>query len=202
MNRPPPRLHAVTDDSILNLSDYTLRARALARPDVALHIRSRSFGGRRLTELATLTSRACSARASIFINDRADLASVTVADGLHLPAAGLPIAAAREILGPDVWIGRSAHSVREALDAAAEGADYVFLGPIWQTTSHPELRPIGPEAIAAARQVPIVAIGGVTIERVRIALEAGAYGVAAISALWRVPNPGSAAERMLLSFTQ
>jgi thiamine-phosphate pyrophosphorylase len=132
------------------------------------------------------------------VNDRADVATIVHADGIHLPAAGLPIAAVRALVGPDVCIGRSVHQPEEALDAAEQGADYVFLGPIWETASHPGQSPLGPEAIARALPARVVAIGGVTPERIGECRDAGAHGVAAVSSLWRADDPGSAAEKMLL----
>ncbi len=80
------------------------------------------------------------------------------------------------------------------------GADYVFLGPIWETSSHPGVPGLGLEAIAAARPARVIAIGGVTPARAAACLEAGAWGVAAISALWLADDPGAAAEAFLLSF--
>jgi thiamine-phosphate pyrophosphorylase len=134
------------------------------------------------------------------VNDRADIARIVSAAGIHLPAAGMRTPAVRELVGPDVLIGRSAHSADEALAAYHEGADYVFLGPIWPTASHPREPGLGVAAIAASRDVPVIAIGGITPDRVLEAVGAGASGVAAISALWTSPDPGLAIERMLLSF--
>jgi thiamine-phosphate pyrophosphorylase len=103
------------------------------------------------------------------------------------------------MLGPDVLIGRSTHSASEAREAHAAGADYVFLGPIWPTASHPDRAPLGVDVIAAAVPARIVAIGGVTPARTAQCREAGAWGVAAISALWGVEDSGAAAARFLVS---
>ena len=202
MTRSLPKLHAVTNNSILELPDYLDRASALALGRyVALHIRCAGCTGKRLTELVEQTTTACAGTdATILVNDRAYVARLTGAAGVHLPAAGLPVAAARALLGSDALIGRSTHSAAEAQGAAAEGADYVFLGPIWHTRSHPEREPIGLDPISAVKGIPVFAIGGVTPERVRLALEAGAHGVAAISSLWSAADPRAAAESMLLSF--
>lgn len=194
---PLPRIHAVTDDAVLQLPDFAIRAQALGKPgSIALHARSRAAGGRRLTELARMLAET---EAPVFVNDRADVAKIVGAAGVHLPAAGLPIAAARRIAGPDSLIGRSTHTADEANRAADEGADYVFLGPIWETGSHPDRVPLGPEVIAHAHSARVIAIGGITPQRARICRDAGAYGVAAISALWHAPDPGSVATAILLS---
>lgn len=202
MTKSLPKLHAVTNNSILELPDYLSRASVLALGHrVALHIRCGGCTGKHLTELVELTTTACATTdTTIMVNDRADVARLTDAAGVHLPAAGLPVAAARALLGNDALIGRSTHSVAEAHGAAAEGADYVFLGPIWHTQSHPEREPIGLDPITAVEGIPVFAIGGVTPELVPLALEAGAYGVAAISSLWSAADPRATAESMLLSF--
>jgi thiamine-phosphate pyrophosphorylase len=197
-----PRIHAVTDPSILDSPDFARRAAALTESgDVAVHVRSKTHGGRRLNEIAASLRDSYGAKENhVFINDRVDVALAMAAAGIHLPSAGLPTRIVRRLVGADVLIGRSTHSAAEALAAQEDGADYVFLGPIWPTPSHPGTPGIGVQAIAAARTVPVVAIGGVTSERVTAALDAGAYGVAAISALWRTPHPRAVVERMLLSF--
>lgn len=195
-----PRLHAVTDDDILALPDLADRARALAAiGPVALHVRAKSLPVRRLIAVA----QAFQATGSpVFINDRADVASIVGAAGLHLPATGLPLAAARRVVGAEMLIGRSTHSPSEARAAVHGGATYAFLGPMWETASHPEREPLGPAAIGAARPAPIIAIGGITPERARIAHQAGAWGVAARRALWLADDPGSAAREMLISLGQ
>lgn len=202
MNRSLPPLHAVTNNTILGLTDYQRRAAEIARsPQVALHIRTGSLGARSITELTLATKTICSTRgAQIFVNDRVDIALASAAHGIHLPAGGIPTDHVRQLVGPDMWIGRSTHSVEEALAAHDEGVDYVFLGPIWSTPSHPARAALGTAAISGARPARVIAIGGVTVERVQAAIDAGAYGVAAISELWFAPDSGAAVERMLLSF--
>ena len=200
MNIPLPHLHAITNSSILSLADLSDRAAAIGTSsNVALHARGGGIPGRRLAEVAEVLKGATSEGGSrMFVNDRVDVALLADADGVHLPAAGLPISKVRALVGPDRWIGRSTHSPGEARRAADEGADYVFLGPIWETPLHPGRPGIGLSAIEQARPACVIAIGGVTAGRVRSCLEAGAYGVAAISALWHASDPGSAAAEMLL----
>jgi thiamine-phosphate pyrophosphorylase len=193
-----PRLHAVTNSDVIALPDLAARAAAIAAAGaVALHARAGAVDAARLIELARLLR---DAGAALLVNDRADVVRLVGAVGLHLPANGLPVAAARQLLGPEVLIGRSTHDPEEARAAHEAGADYVFLGPIWETASHPGRRPLGPSAIAAASPAKVIAIGGVTPERADECRAAGAHGVAAISALWHVRDPGSAARRMLVSF--
>ena len=200
MKRKLPRLHAVANDEVLALSDFKARAVAIASiAGTAVHIRSGSLGGRRLTELAESAMGPCEA-GHIFLNDRVDIARIVGADGVHLPAAGHSVAFARSLVGPECWIGRSAHCSEEVARAADEGADYVFLGPIWPTASHPDSKPLGPAALSLAYDLPVIAIGGVTPERVAECLRLGAYGVAAISSIWFARDATSTARDLSLSF--
>jgi len=194
-----PRLHAITNDKVLQLPDFLERVRQVAEvPGTAVHIRSGSATGRRLTELAE--SALCARRDGlVFVNARADVARIVGAAGVHLPSSGLPVPQARAIVGQGCWVGRSAHSADEVLRAADEGADYVFLGPIWPTSSHHGAQPLGPGALAGG-SVPVFAIGGVTPDRVAQCLDFGAYGVAVISAVWNAADVASAVRALSLSF--
>lgn len=200
MKRQLPRLHAVTNDSVLALSDFRGRAAALASiRGTAVHIRSGSITGRELTELALSTKR--SARGGcVFVNDRVDMARIVGADGVHLPAAGMSVAPTRSVVGEDCWIGRSTHSREEVARAAADGADYAFLGPIWPTASHPEREPLGTAVLSFDHEIPVIAIGGITSGRVEECIALGAYGVAVISALWTSDDVISTARHLSLSF--
>jgi thiamine-phosphate pyrophosphorylase len=149
-----------------------------------------------------LTQTIAQTSAVLIVNDRVDVAVAAGAAGVHLPARGLPIAAARRMIGPDRWIGRSTHHPDEARAAAEEGADYVFLGPIWETTSHRGRAALGLGAIAAAGRARVIAIGGITTERVSKCRAAGAYGVAVLSAVWEVTDPGSVVRRMMVSLAR
>jgi len=200
VTRPLPRLHAVTNHDILALPDLAARAASIAGAGaVALHARAGAVDAARVIELARLLGET---GAAVLVNDRVDLVREVGAAGVHLPSAGLPVEAARLLLGPDAIVGCSTHSPDEARAAHAAGADYVFLGPIWETASHPARPPLGPDSIAAAQPATVIAIGGVTPERAALCRDAGAYGVAAISALWLAADPGSAASEMLLCFRQ
>jgi thiamine-phosphate pyrophosphorylase len=202
MKAPVPRVHAVTDDGVASQPDLARIAGALAvSADIALHARAPGWEARRLIALTRTLSEAAAPRgARVLVNDRVDVARLCPVDGVHLPEEGLPIPIARDLLGPEALIGQSVHSRAAARAAADRGADYVILGPIWETTSHPGRAPLGPAAVDATLPIPVIAIGGITPERARICREAGAWGVAAISALWRASDPGSAVCAMLLSF--
>jgi thiamine-phosphate pyrophosphorylase len=145
--------------------------------------------------LRQLTDRA---GALLIVNDRADIARAAGAGGVHLPRHSLPVAAARAVVGAGAKIGVSCHSVAEAAQAEAEGADYVFVGPVFETPSKPG-RALGLAELARARQkvgLTLVGIGGVALENVGSVLAVGADGVAVISALADAHSPREAARAL------
>ncbi len=137
----------------------------------------------------------------LIINDRVDLALAVRADGVHLGPDDLPVSAARRLLGPTAIIGASAGTVDEAIEAEAEGASYLGVGCIYGTASKADAGdPVGPKRIAeirAAVRIPLVAIGGVTPERVPEVIAAGADGVAVITAVTRAKNMRAAARDLV-----
>lgn len=199
--RPLPRLHAITDRSVLALADLGSRAAAIAAagPSVALHARDRQAGGARLAALAArLVSLAWPPEASVIVGGRPDVAYAVGAQGVQLAEGDLPPADAREIL-PQGWIGRSVHSADEAARAADEGADYVFAGNVFETASHPGRPAAGLELITAAARagIPVIAIGGITAANAATVRDAGAWGVAAIRALWHAEDSAAATLALL-----
>ena len=135
----------------------------------------------------------------MFVNDRLDVALAVPSAGVQLGHGSLPVSAARG-LNPLWWIGRSVHDLAEAEAARTEGADYLVVGPVFATASHPGRAPLGlatlQRIVAAAGELPVIAIGGITADRVREVRTSGAYGVAAIRALWDDAEPAEAARRM------
>jgi thiamine-phosphate diphosphorylase len=129
---------------------------------------------------------------------RADISAAVGGHGVQLGASDLMPADARRVF-PAGWIGRSVHTVEDARAAVAEGADFLVVGSIYRTASHPDREPAGPELVTRAARlgVPVIAIGGVTSERVSELKEAGAYGVAAIRSLWQAADPAAATIAML-----
>jgi len=205
--RPLPRLHAVTDATVLALKDFPARAAAIAAagPAVALHARNRAASGAELTALAErLAALARPPEAAVFVNARPDIAVATGAQGMQLGRDDLaPRDVRRAFPAWRGWIGASVHSTAEAGAARAEGADYLIAGPVYPTPSHPGQPAMGLELLreVAREGLPVVAIGGVTPERSAEVREAGAWGAAAISALWRAPDPAAAAMAFLLAWS-
>lgn len=197
-----PRVHVITAGAPDALTQELQAIAGLPNTDrMAVHARGRALGGRRLFHIAR-EIRDRLPRVRVWVNDRADVTVAVRADGLHLPEAGLPTHLARTLVGPDCWIGRSVHSVPDARAALAKGADYVVLGPIWPTGSHPGVAGLGLGALEALAGQPIVAIGGITPTRAAECRAAGAYGVAAISAVWHAADPASVVQAMLLSLEE
>ncbi len=196
--RPPlPRLHAITDERIARRVDLEDVARELAGAggaNLALHARSRALSGLEHYELAFHLSNFPS---PLFVNDRLDVARALNAVGVQLGTGSLPVSAARR-LSATWWIGKSVHDLAEADAAKAEGADYLLVGPVYATATHPDRPPLGLETLGriANLGLPVIAIGGVGPGRAREVIAAGAYGAAAIRALWDAVDPADAARRM------
>ncbi|HET8835850.1 MAG TPA: thiamine phosphate synthase [Gemmatimonadales bacterium] len=204
--RPLPRLHAVTDAAVLAADDFGVRAAAIAAagPAVALHARDRSAGGAVLARAAErLLALARPPEAAVFVNGRPDVAAAVRAHGVQLAGGDLSPGDARRMF-PSGWIGRSVHSADEAARAVEEGADFLLVGNIYETASHPGRPAAGLALVRAAAALgrPVIAIGGVDAGRVREVRAAGAYGVAAISALWRAADPAAAALALLAPWTE
>jgi thiamine-phosphate diphosphorylase len=199
--RPLPRVHAFTDGEVVAAGDFGIRAAAIAAggPAVALHAR---HPGGTAAELVGVTRRLVSLarppEAAVFVSGRADIAAASGSQGVQLGTGDLTPQDARRVL-PRGWIGRSVHTEEEAGAAVAEGADFLVVGSIYRTATHPDREPAGPDLITRAARlgVPVIAIGGVTAERLAELKEAGAYGVAAIRSLWHATDSAAATLAML-----
>lgn len=176
---------------------------ALAGGALALQLRDKEMPARDLLVLALRIREMIDRHApgTLFIvNDRVDVAAIAGADGVHLGREDLPCRAARELLGPAAVVGISATNYQEALEAEADGADYLGVGPIFPTPSKRDAAPaMGLSEltkIRAAVRIPIVAIGGIDEENAEAVLRAGADGIAVISALTGAPDMMEAARRL------
>jgi thiamine-phosphate pyrophosphorylase len=146
----------------------------------AVQIREKDLDDRDLFDLARLARTVLPPPIRLLVNGRLDVALAAGADGVHLPADGVPVGALRARFGEGVLIGRSTHTLAEVERARDEGADYVTFGPVFSTPGKGAA--VGLEALAraAAVGVPVFALGGVTLERFGELAGAGAAGVAAI----------------------
>ena len=196
-----PGLHVVTDDEVLADPRFTARARRLVEAHgdaIALHLRGPRTPPVRLLRLALdLRSPAVNTGARLLVNDRADVALAAGAHGVHLGKRSLPVAAARS-LRHDWLVGASVHDPDDLTDEAA--ADFLIVGTIWATPSHPGRPGAGVERVMEVVRrvaVPVVAIGGVTPDRVTAAVAAGAAGVAVLRGVWDAPDVAAAAAEYL-----
>jgi len=199
--RPLPRLHAVTDASVLDDPDLGIRAAAIAAAGsaVALHVRDRTAPAAALARAALrLLALARPPEAALFVNGRPDLAAAVAADGVQLSATDLSPEDARRVFSRG-WVGRSVHSEAEAEAAVTEGADYLLVGSVYPSASHPGRPATGIELVrrVAGLGKPVIAIGGIDAARAVEVRAAGAYGVAAVSALWGADDPAAAALALL-----
>ena len=199
-----PELHLVTSDAVLARSGFIDTAAALLHGGgtrLAVHVRGPATAGRQLWAASlALGGAAHAAGGRVVVNDRLDVALAAGAWGLQLGGRSVPGRRVRQLAGPTLRIGRSVHTVEEVVEAAADGSDYVLLGTIWASPSHPSMAPAGTGLVRAATRVadvPVIAIGGVTPERVAEVVLAGAKGVAVLSAVWNVRQPLDALRRFL-----
>jgi len=206
---PVPRVLAYTNDAVAAHDDLGVRAAALAAAGSAVGLVARLPNGN-ADALAALADRfvrlARAPGAQVLVTGRADIAAATDAHGVILRGGDVSVATARRIVRPGgapLLVLRSVHTLAEVEAAAREGADAVVLGTIWPSDSHPGRPGAGTELLGAATAfgVPVLAIGGVTPERAREAVAAGAWGVAAIGALWEARKPYLAITEMLGSVT-
>jgi thiamine-phosphate pyrophosphorylase len=165
-------------------------------------LREKDLDARPLLDLALALRRVTERRgAMLLINDRLDVARAAGADGVHLPAAGLPPGRVRQAW-PGALIGVSTHHAHEVRRAGEAGATYATFGPVFDT---PSKRPFGPpkglEALAAAcGPLPLVALGGIDPPGAARARAAGASAVACIRAILSAPDPARALEALLAAF--
>jgi thiamine-phosphate pyrophosphorylase len=163
-----------------------------------IQLRAKGSGTREFLGLATRMAAALkSGSIPLIINDRVDIALACGADGVHLGQDDMPLGKARELLGSTKIIGVSANTLKEAREAERFGADYIGLGPVYATASKDtDLPVLGPEGIRRMRQkldIPIIAIGGIDAGNAADVMNAGAAGIAVVSAILGAPDARKAA---------
>ena len=197
---PLPRLCLVTDSSVaLHAPLEDVVAEAVAGGVGMVQVRQKTMASGELYRLANNLRFVTRSKALLIINDRVDLAIAVDADGVHLPTHSLPIDIAKGLCGEGMLLGRSVHSVEEAMAADEEGADYLILGTIYGTASHPGREASGPELIKSVKaqvSVPVYAIGGINASNVREVIGAGAHGIAVIRSILAAEDPRAAAREL------
>jgi thiamine-phosphate pyrophosphorylase len=195
---PPPFLYPIVDVAALGGRSVGEAVSALAAAGVRLlQLRAKDVTDRALLALAREAVAAAHAGgARLLVNDRADVARIVGADGVHVGQEDLSPADARAVLGSEAVIGVSTHDLDQLRRAMAEPVDYVALGPIFATASKAHPDPVvGLETLRAARGIatrPLVAIGGITRARSADVARAGAEGVAVISDLLKADDLAAA----------
>ena len=198
------RLYLVTDRRLVPDLPSALQAALSALPpgSAAVQLREKDLPAARLLELAHRLLPICrAASAPLIVNDRVDVARAAKADGVQLPSRGFPVAQTRELLGPDRLIGASCHAADEVAAAHRSGADFALFGPVWDTPGKTARGIAALKEAVRASSLPVLAIGGVTAETARLAIEAGAAGVACIRSVLGAPDPAAAARDLYLAMT-
>lgn len=198
-----PALHVITGDAEAARADFGDRAAELlaaGQGEVAVHLRLREATGREMHETAARVRNAAERHGGwCVVNDRVDVALTAGAHAVQLGGASLPVTAARRVVDEATAVGRSVHGIGAARRAAGDGANFLVLGTIYRTPSHPERPGAGPGLVEEASGLgpPVVAIGGVTVGRVPEVRDAGADGIAVRRAVWETGDPAAAARELL-----
>jgi thiamine-phosphate pyrophosphorylase len=164
----------------------------------AVQLREKDLPASELLDVAVELKRSLPKHVRLIINDRMDVALAAEADGVQLGVGSLPVAAARRI-STELLVGASVHSVDEAVQAERDGADYLIVGTMFATRTHPGKVPEGlalMQSIRAAVQLPLIGIGGITEQNAPSVMASGADGVAVISEILGAADPADAARRL------
>jgi len=200
---PPtiPKLHVVTppglDAGVLATTQALLRAGA-----PLVQVRTKGIDDRaRLAAASAVLDAAQATGATCIVNDRIDIALAAGAHGVHLGAEDLPASIARRLLGTGAIVGATCRNPEDARRAEDEGASYLGVGPVHATSTKSGLPdPMGPqgvERIAAAVAIPVIAIAGVTAANAGAVLDAGAWGVAVVGAVYGADDPVASLHELL-----
>jgi thiamine-phosphate pyrophosphorylase len=197
-----PRLYAIIDPTLLTISELAL-AEALAGSGVELiQYRNKTGSSRQFFEISRQLASLLRPRGvRMIVNDRPDIALLADAGGVHVGQEDLPVEDARVICGTDRWVGVSTHTFEQVAAADRTSADYIAFGPIFQTSTKQNPDPVvGTERLRQVRGMtkkPLVAIGGITLDRAAEVYRAGADSLAVIRDLIAAPNPAVRAREYL-----
>jgi thiamine-phosphate pyrophosphorylase len=198
--RPPVLCFVVGHSSVKDGDVEKAVTEAVAGGVTMIQLRDAELPSGELLDLARRLKSITRGKALLIVNDRIDVAIAVEADGVQIPEAGIPTRTARGLIGKYAVLGRSVHSLEEAEKARREGAEFVIAGTIYESKSKPDAKPVGASLISEITKdstLPVLAIGGVTAEKVEEIVQAGAAGVAVISAIAEAEEPKAAAEELL-----
>ena len=192
-----PCLCLVADCSVVSPEAIPVRVAAAVEGGVTLvQLRAKEMPGGRLLSLARELRQAVGDCAHLIVNERVDVAAAARADGVQLGEEALPVSAATALLAPGSLVGRSVHSADGAGRAVSDGADFLVVGTMFATASHPGEAPAGPALlrdIAGRCDLPLIGIGGITPANAAEVMAAGASGVAVIRSVLAADDPRGAA---------
>jgi len=195
------KLYVIVDRSALGGRDPVQVAEAAVRggADVIQWRDKEAPDGEFLETARLLRERVSKLGALFVVNDRVAVAIGCQADGVHVGHEDLPVPAVRALVGSSMLIGRSTHSIQEALEAQRQGADYIGVGPVFATPTKPGVPAVGLELVRQVKQkvrIPWVAIGGIDLENVGLVSSAGAACVAVVRAVAAASDPEAAARAL------
>jgi thiamine-phosphate pyrophosphorylase len=195
-----PRLYVILDAALLTTPELHCAQKLVDAGVRLLQYRNKAASTRELFESSRrLSALLIPQGVTFFVNDRADVASLTGASGVHLGQEDLGVEEARLVIGTERLVGVSTHTLQQFQQAAATSADYLAVGPVFATSTKTNPDPVvGTDFIRQIRGLtnkPIVAIGGITLERAAEVIQAGADSVAVISDILRAPDPGQRARQ-------
>lgn len=177
----------ITDRNICGLTSKEMSSLVLRAGIKWIQYREKNKPRRDIyNEAVLLRKLTAEFKASFIVNDHADIALAVNADGVHLGQEDLPLKEARKILGKTKIIGISTHSIEQAIEAEAGGADYVGFGPVFHTKTKDAGKPKGIQMLKAVKKhmkIPVIAIGGITSENLQSVFDSGADAVAVASAI-------------------
>ena len=196
-----PVLMLVTDRTLTGGIDGLIEqvSRAIEGGVNVVQLREKDLGGGELGSLADSLRSALLGRAALLLNGAPAVALAARADGVHLTEDGLSVASTKRASGNRLLVGQSVHSAESAQRAEREGADYIVLGTIYPSRSHPGGQTGGltlVEQVTRLLRIPVIAIGGITVKNAADVIRAGADGIAVISAILGQPDPRAAARAL------
>ena len=192
------RLHILTDTVLQSrFSHLELVRMAIKGGADTIQFRQKVGATREMIEIVRQLKQLClDSGVTLIVNDRVDVAIAAEADGVHLGQNDFPIPLARKLLGESRIIGGSAATLEEAQKCLVEGADYIGFGPVYPTASKADADPVtGIKLLKQAVEIislPIIAIGGISVENAPEVMRAGAQGIAVISAVCCQEDPEQA----------
>jgi thiamine-phosphate pyrophosphorylase len=197
-----PRLYVILDAGLIRGSVQEIAGQLIGAGVRMLQYRAKNACAQEMLETATSLAEIARTRgADFFVNDRPDVAYLAGANGVHVGQDDLSVEQARAVMGQGRWVGVSTHNLQQFEEAAASSADYIAIGPIFETATKMSPDPVvGTELIRRVRPLTtksIVAIGGIRLNKAADVIEAGADSVAVISDILSARDPAEQARQLM-----